>query len=181
MKKIVLITSSTRVNGNSNAMANSFEKEAVKNGIEIIKIDSTKLNIGPCHGCETCFKTGKPCSYNDDFNKIANDIMSSDGIVISSPIYWYNFSAKIKSIIDKFYSFYIGDHLFTGKKCALIGCCESNNSETFTAMNYSFDETFKLLDADVVGKVLITGVYKEGDIKNTDGEIKAAKLVNKFI
>lgn len=181
MKKILLITGSSRKNGNSNAMADSFETSAIEKGLDVVRYDATKLNIGECHGCDTCFNTSKACTFNDDFNKIVDDIITADGIVISTPVYWYTFPAKVKAIIDKFYSLYVGKHMFTEKKCALITCCELETLDTFDGINFAFDKSFELMGAEVVGKVLITAVSAVGDIKHTDGEAQAAKLAELFV
>lgn len=38
-------------------------------------------NVDGCHACETCFKTGKACSFDDDFNAIAPAIMEADVVL----------------------------------------------------------------------------------------------------
>ena len=181
MKKIVLITGSPRRNSNTGAMADSFEAAVIAKGAEVERIDATKLNIGGCHACLACYKTGKPCAFDDDFNKIANSLIEADGIVIAAPVYWYSMPTKVKAIIDKFYCLYCGGHLFTGKKCALMSCCEDEHMETFAGINFCFEETFKLMEAEIVGKIELPGVAEAGDIKKTDGERRAAELAELFV
>lgn len=180
-KKIILITGSARKDSNSIAMADSFEVAAKEKGLEIKRIDATKLEIGVCHACNTCYSVGRACTFNDDFNKIADDLLNADGIVVACPIYWYTFPAKVKALIDKFYAFYMGGNMFTGKKCALISCCEEKEVENFDGINFAFDKSFELMGAQIVGKVEITGVNDAGAIKNTDGEVQAAKLSELFV
>ena len=82
-KKIVVLTGSARTNGNSAAMAEAFIAAARAKGHTVIRHDAALMNIGGCHGCETCYSTGKPCTFDDDFNSIAEDLLSADGIVFS--------------------------------------------------------------------------------------------------
>jgi len=180
-KKIILITGSARKDSNSVIMADSFAAAAKVKGFEISRIDATKLEIGVCHACNTCYSVGKACTFDDDFNKIADDLVNADGIVVACPVYWYTFPAKVKALIDKFYALYVGGHMFTGKKCALISCCEDKEMEAFDGINFAFDKTFTLMGAEIVGKVEITGVNDAGAIKNTDGEVQAAKLSELFV
>lgn len=168
-------------NGNSIAMADSFEVAAKEKGFEIRRIDATKLEIGVCHVYNTCSDKGKACTFDDDFNKIADDLINADGIVVACPVYWYTFPAKVKALIDKFYALYEGGHMFTGKKCALISCCADTEMEAFDGINFAFDKTFTLMGAEIVGKVEIAGVNEAGAIKNTDGEAQAAKLSERFV
>ena len=48
-KKIVVITSSFRKDGNSTALAEAFIEEAQKKGHSVKRFDAAYLNIGPCH------------------------------------------------------------------------------------------------------------------------------------
>lgn len=180
MKKIVLITGSPRKKGNSNCMANSFEKAALKKGMDVARFDATAMKINGCLACNQCYSKEQACYFDYDFDKIANELINADGIVISSPVYWYTFPAQIKAVIDKFYAIYSHGHTFEGKKCGLISCCEEENKNTFTGIEFAFDKTFELMKCENVGKVLIPGVVEVGDIEKTDGEKKAAALVELF-
>lgn len=179
-KKIVVITGSPREHGNSAAMADSFIKAAELKGYKITRVDAAKGNFGGCHACRACFKTGKACAYDDNFNKIAPAILEADGIVLVSPIYWFTFTAQIKGIIDKFFAFLIGGRDVSGKKCALISCCEDKDEKALDAVRIPYEKTAKLLKWESVGTVLVPGVLKEGDIDQTDGCKRAAELAERF-
>lgn len=69
--KIVVITGSPRKKGNSFAMTDAFIKEAETCGHTVQRFDAAFLKIGGCHACQTCYKTGKACTFDDDFNLIA--------------------------------------------------------------------------------------------------------------
>ena len=85
-KKIVVITGSPRKNGNSFAMTDAFIKAAEAKGHIVTRFDATMMKIGGCHACETCFKTGKACSFDDDFNLIAPAILQAHAIVFTMPV-----------------------------------------------------------------------------------------------
>ena len=61
-KKILVLTGSARKGGNSNRMAQAFADAAAAKGNEVKVIDTTKLKLNFCHACQTCYKSGKPCS-----------------------------------------------------------------------------------------------------------------------
>ena len=123
-KKIVVITGSPRKQGNSFAMTDAFIKAAEAKGHSVVRFDTSFMNIGFCHACETCYKTGKACSFDDDFNIIAPAILDADAVVFSMPVYWYSIPAQIKGVIDKLFSLVVGGKDIAGKECALITCCE---------------------------------------------------------
>ena len=85
-KKIIVITGSPRKNGNSFAMTDAFIKEAEKKGHSVTRFDAAAMNVGGCHACETCYKTGKACSFDDDFNVIAPAVLEADVVVFSMPV-----------------------------------------------------------------------------------------------
>lgn len=62
-KKVVVITGSPRLNGNSFAMTEAFIKEAEKKGHTVTRFDAAFKKIGGCRACETCFSTGKACTF----------------------------------------------------------------------------------------------------------------------
>jgi multimeric flavodoxin WrbA len=123
-KKILVLTGSARKGGNSNRMAQAFAEAAAANGNEVKVIDTAGLKLNFCHGCETCYKTGKPCSFDDDFNTIAPAILEADVVVFSTPVYWYTIPAQIKCVIDRMFCFVIGGKDIAGKGYAVITCCE---------------------------------------------------------
>ncbi len=180
-KKILVLTGSARKGGNSNRMARAFAEAAKAKGNEVKIIDTAGLKLNFCHACETCYKTGKPCSFDDDFNTIADDILAADALVFSCPVYWYSVPSQIKAVIDKMFSFVIGEKAeFFGKECALITCCEENDMAILDGVRIPFERTAALNRWTVVGEVLVPGVFSVGDIDRTDGIAQAAALAEKF-
>ena len=179
-KKIVVITGSPRKKGNSFAMTEAFVKAAEKKGHTVTRFDIAAMNVGGCRACETCFKTGKPCSFDDDFNSIAPVILEADAVVFATPVYWYSIPAQIKGVIDKLFSFCVAGKDIEGKECALITCCEENDLSVMDGVRIPVERSAALLKWNMVGEVLIPGVLNAGDIEKTDGCKQAAALVEKI-
>ena len=177
-KKIVVITGSPRKNGNSFAMTNAFIEAAEKKGHKVTRFDAPLTSVGGCHACETCYKTGKACSFDDDFNKIAPSILEADAVVFTTPVYWYSFPAQIKGVIDRLFSFCVAGKDVANKECALITCCEEHDMSVMDGVRIPYERTAALLKWKSVGEVLIPGVLNAGDIDKTDGCKKAAALAN---
>ena len=178
--KIVVITGSPRKRGNSFAMTDAFIQEAEKRGHTIRRFDAAFLKIGGCHACMTCYKTGKACSFDDDFNDIAPAVLEADAVVFTMPVYWYSIPAQIKGAIDRLFSLVVGGKEVAGKKCALIACCEEEDTTVLDGVRIPMERTAALLQWEMVGKVLIPGALNEGDIADTDGCRQAAALADKF-
>lgn len=179
-KKIVVITGSPRKNGNSFAMTEAFVKEVEAKGHSVTRFDAAMKNAGGCHACETCFKTGKACSFDDDFNTIAPAILEADAVVFTMPVYWYSIPAQIKGVIDKMFSFCVAGKEIAGKECALITCCEEDDMSVMDGVRIPIERSAAVLKWKMVGEVLIPGVLNAGDIEKTDGCKQAADLADKF-
>ena len=179
-KKIVVITGSPRRNGNSFAMTDAFIQAARANGHEVTRFDAAMKSVGGCRACETCFKSGKACSFDDDFNTIAPAILEADAVVFTMPVYWYSIPAQLKGVIDKLFSFVVGGKDISGKECAMIVCCEEEDLSVMDGVRVPLERSAALMKWKMVGEVLIPGVLNAGDIDKTDGCKQAAALAGKF-
>ncbi len=177
-KKIVVITGSPRKNGNSFAMTGAFIQAAEAKGHTVTRFDAAFKKVGGCHACETCFSTGKACTFDDDFNEIAPAILEADAIVFTMPVYWYSIPAQIKAVIDRIYSLVVGGKDISGKECGLITCCEEDDLAVMDGVRVPMERTCALNGWKMVGEVLVPGVLNVGDIDKTDGCQKAAALAD---
>ena len=179
-KKIVVITGSPRKKGNSFVMTEAFIKAAEEKGHMVKRFDAAMMNVSGCHACETCFKTGKACSFDDDFNVIAPAIQEADAIVFSMPVYWYTIPSQIKAVIDKLFSFYHAEVDLSGKEYAIITCCEEDDKSVMDGIRIPIERSAALLKWKMVGAVMVPAVVNVGDIDKTDGCEQAAALADKF-
>ena len=177
-KKIVVITGSPRKKGNSFAMTDAFIRAAEAKGHTVTRFDAAMKKVGGCRACETCFSTGKACTFDDDFNTIAPAILEADVLVFTMPLYWYSIPAQIKGVIDRIYSLAVGGKDFTGKECALIACCEEEDPAMLDGIRVPMERMCALNKWTMVGEVLVPGVLKAGEIEKTDGCERAAALAD---
>ena len=111
MKKVLIISASIRSGSNSEALAHEFEKGAKEAGNAVEFVSLKDKNIAFCRGCFACQKLHK-CVINDDANAITDKICESDVIVWATPIYYYEMSGQMKTMIDRANSLYSRDFKF---------------------------------------------------------------------
>ena len=128
----------------------------------------------------TCYKTGRACSFNEEFDAVAASILSSDAVVFTMPVYWYSIPAQIKGVIDCLFSLVVGGKQVAGKRWGLIACCEEEDRTVLDGVRIPMERTAALLKWDLAGEVLVPGVLNEGDINKTDGCSEAAALAHKL-
>lgn len=179
-KKIVVITGSPRKNGNSFAMTDAFIKAAEKKGHTVTRFDAAMKKLYGCSACETCYSTGKACTFDDDFNVLAPHILEADVIVFTMPVYWYSIPAQIKCVIDRLFSMVVGGKDISCKECALIACCEEEDITVLDGVRIPIERSAALNKWTMAGEVLVTGVLNPGDIDKTDGCKQAEELADKI-
>lgn len=98
--KVLVISASPRIGGNSDALCDQFIDGARESGHETEKINITNKKIKPCFGCYACRNTSI-CVQKDDMAKILEKLVSADIIVLATPVYFYSMNAQMKMFIDR--------------------------------------------------------------------------------
>ena len=109
--KVVVISTSLRTNSNSDALANEFIHGAQDAGHNVEKISLTGKNIQFCKGCLACQKLGR-CVIKDDVNDIMAKVLDADVVVWATPIYYYEMSGQMKTLIDRMNAMYSQEYKF---------------------------------------------------------------------
>ena len=64
-------------------------------------INAIDKHIEYCRGCFTCMHNGGCCVIDDDMRGILAEILESDLLIFSFPLYCYGMPAPLKAIIDR--------------------------------------------------------------------------------
>ncbi len=99
--RILAILGSPRRGGNSDTLALEFLRGATSKGTKPKIIIPTDLGISPCDGANQCFADGR-CVIRDGMNEIYEDVLSSNYLVIATPVYFMGPPGSLKSFIDRF-------------------------------------------------------------------------------
>ena len=110
-KKILIISTSLRPNANSEILAHETEKGAKDSGHEVEFVTLKDKTIKFCKGCLACQKLGK-CVIDDDANEITNKMKNADVIIWATPVYYYEMSGQMKTLIDRANSLFATGHEF---------------------------------------------------------------------
>ena len=111
MKRIIVISTSLRHGSNSDMLADHFIDGAKSAGNDVEKISLVGKNIQFCKGCMACQKMGR-CTIKDDVNDIMAKVLQADVVVWATPIYYYEMSGQMKTLIDRMNAMYALDYKF---------------------------------------------------------------------
>ncbi|HWQ46827.1 MAG TPA: flavodoxin family protein [Longilinea sp.] len=178
-RKVVILKGSPRPKGNSAFLADTVAKAAQEAGAEVTSFYLHGMNIHPCNHCDACQKRKTICVVPDDMREIFPKLIEADAIVLASPIYWFTFTAQLKTCIDRWYSLQgePGDKL-KGKEVGILITYGDSDPYTSGAINafHTFESMFCYLRCKMVGMVYGTAM-DIGDIEKQPALLtRAAQL-----
>ena len=110
-KKVLIISTSPRKGSNSEALAEAFAKGAAQSGNEVEQVSLRDKDIRFCRGCFACQKTRR-CVIRDDADLIEQKMEKADVLVFATPIYYYEMSGQMKTMLDRGNPLYTTDYAF---------------------------------------------------------------------
>lgn len=111
MKKVIVISTSLRKSSNSECLARAFEKGAKAAGHEVDWVDLVGKQIKFCMGCLACQHT-KTCVLRDDAAAIADKVKNADVLAFATPVYYYEMSGQMKTLLDRMNPIYFCEPQF---------------------------------------------------------------------
>lgn len=177
-KKVLILSSSPRRNGNSDTLSNEFMRGATEAGNQVEKIFLKDKRINYCTGCSVCSMYQKPCPQNDDAAEIVEKMIQADVIVMATPVYFYSMSAQMKTMIDRCCARYLEikdkDFYF------IVSAAEEDRA----LMERTIDGFRGFLDClenvRECGTVYGTGAWKMGEIKDKAAMQEAYEMGRKI-
>lgn len=179
MKKIVIISTSLRKGSNSEVLASEVERGAKEAGHEVEFISLKDKEIKFCKGCLACQKTGR-CVINDDVNDILDKVMKADVIVWATPVYYYEMSGQMKTLIDRLNALYELDYKF--REVYLITTSADNSEGVIDTVLSGLKGWLACLDkAKLCGYLDGGGVNDSGEVWNNAALTEQAYNMGKNI
>ena len=111
MSRVLVITTSLRARSNSDRLAERLIRGASEAGHEVGHISLKDKTIGFCRGCFACQETQR-CIIRDDAVEIAERVKEADTLVFVTPIYYYEMSGQMKTLLDRLNPLFPSDYRF---------------------------------------------------------------------
>ena len=111
-KRVLVISTSLRGDSNSDLLAQQFAQGARQAGHEVEVISLAGKDIRFCKGCLACQTTGR-CVIRDDADVIVQEkMLHADVLVFATPIYYYEMSGQMKTLLDRANALFAADCAF---------------------------------------------------------------------
>ena len=164
--KVIGISGSPRIGGNSEILLDQVLKGAKDNGADISKYILDNMDIAPCHACEECAK-GIDCKNNDECNELLDEVLACDAIVFASPIYYGQMSAQGKLFTDRFFSISKNENKsFEGTKAILVFAHGAPTGAYEQYIELTKASPFSYTGFDVKDVIVAGDIHDVGEVKN---------------
>ena len=112
MKKILIVSASLRKNSNSEALAMAFAEGAKAAGHEVDFVSLRGKTVNFCRGCFVCQEKLR-CVIHDDADEICRKALTANVLVFATPVYYYEMSGQLKTLLDRLNPLFPSDYAFT--------------------------------------------------------------------
>ncbi|MCP4542846.1 MAG: flavodoxin family protein [Chloroflexi bacterium] len=170
-KRVLGIVGSPRRGGNTEILVDEVLRGAKEAGAQVEKVILSKLEIGPCRGCDACKKVGK-CTQQDDMHALLEQMEHSQVWVLGTPVYWWGATAQFKAFLDRWYG--VQDRtMFVGRRTILIIPLEDTENTARHTVGM-FQDVLNYLKMEHLFTVVAPGVLDRGAVREHPGILAAA-------
>ncbi|MBN2333355.1 MAG: flavodoxin family protein [Deltaproteobacteria bacterium] len=172
MKKIGVLYGSPRRQGNTARLTGQAVRGARDSGAEVVEFVLRDLKISPCLEIYGCRQNGR-CVIKDDFQTVVDELESCQGIILSSPIFFYAVSGHTKAFMDRFQSRWVKKYWLdkvpfnqpgNWKKGLFIAAGATRGRQLFTGAALTVRYFFDALDTELWRSLLYRGLDGADDV-----------------
>ena len=172
MAQILAVYGSPRRQGNTATLLKRAVSGAVDAGAQVNEINLRDLKMSPCLEIYGCKKEGK-CVIKDDFHQVIDQILSAQGLMLASPIFFYTVSAHTKILMDRCQSLWVKKYWIDKvpygqwkpiRKGLFISAGATKGKKLFDGTLLTVKYFFDVLDMELWRSILYRSLDFEDDI-----------------
>ena len=180
---VLVFLGSPRKKGNSEVLTAAFLEGVRHEGGVPETIRLCDLTIAPCISCGGCDKTGK-CVVEDDMIPLLKKIISTDKVILASPIYFYGITAQAKAFVDRTQALWNRKRLMQrsgewvdnpDRRGFFISVAATKGSKIFEGALLTMRYAYDAMGMDYAGAFLATGPDKRGDMARYEQKLSEAR------
>jgi len=172
MTDILAIYGSPRRKGNTSLLLQEAIAGAREAGGKVEEVILRDLKMSPCLEIYGCKETGR-CVIKDDFQALYDQILTCQGLILASPIFFYNVSAHTKILMDRCQSLWVKRYWIEktpfgkrdfARKGLFISVGATRGKRLFEGTLLTVKYFFDAVDAELWKSLLYRGLDFEGDV-----------------
>ena len=180
------ISTSPRINGNSDILLREALSGAESAGAKTEYIHLSDYDISPCIECNACYSRGN-CRIQDDFQQLLKKILDADRLIFATPIFFMSVCAQAKMLIDRSqclwaYKYVLNKQLFSherDRRAMVIAVGGSKSKKQFESIRLTMKFYFDVLDINYSSNLFISKVDNIGEIQKHPAALQEAFRLGK--
>lgn len=175
--RLLAIVGSPRPAGNTDYLVDEALAEASKLGAEVEKIVLSQYKVAPCLGHDDCASFDH-CFQQDDTGWILDRFCKAAGVILATPVYYYNVSAQMKAFMDRNYFLYTHKRTCQAKTVGIMVVAEAEGIEdTLHTLKRFIGESFSVKESRTF---TVCGLASRlGEAKDNLSLVKEAKRLGR--
>ena len=170
--KVLGISTSPRINGNSDLLLLRALAGAESAGARAEYIRLSEYNIGPCTECNLCYKTGR-CIIEDEYQQVMEKLLDSDRLIFATPIFFMAVCSQAKMLIDRGQCLWMHKHVLKkelfnperDRRAMVVAVGGSRGIKQFDCIRRTMKSYFDVLWMNYVAGLYVNQVDERGDIE----------------
>ncbi|QYA13188.1 flavodoxin family protein [Rhizobium sp. AB2/73] len=176
-RKLLILVGSPRRDGNTVTLAQAVQRGAEATGAQVALRILDDYVSSFLRDCRTCRQQSGECTIPDRYRALFfEDFLSSDSVVLCSPIYWYGLSGQAKSFLDRSFCYYAASYpgskevltSMSGKRIGLVLASEETYPGAALGIIHQIQEFARYTHSKFIGVVRGVG-NSRGDVRNDPG------------
>ena len=172
MPKLTAIYGSPRRKGNTATLLKQAVSGAADAGALVKEVVLRDVKMSRCLEIYGWKPSGR-CAINDEFNRVADQIKASDGLMLASPVFFYAVTAHTKILMDRCQSLWVKKYWVEQKpfgpqayhkKGLFISAGATHGRKLFDGAMMSIRYFFDVLDMELWRALLYRGLDFEKDV-----------------
>jgi multimeric flavodoxin WrbA len=184
--KVLGISASPRLKGNSDLLLRQALAGAESAGADIEYIRLSDYKIAPCIECNSCYTTGT-CTIQDDYQQLLAKMLDTGRLIFATPIFFMAVCAQAKTFIDRCQclwaqKYVLKKELITpvrDRRAMVIAVGGSKSKKQFGSIRLTMSSFFDALQMHYVSNLFINKVNALGEIEKHPSALKEAFRLGK--
>ena len=184
--KVLGISTSPRLEGNSDLLLRQALAGAESKDAETEYIRLCDLNIAPCTECNFCYDSGK-CKIDDDYQTLSSKMLEADRLIFATPIFFMTVCAQAKILIDRCqclwaHKFVLKQPLITAgrdRRAMVIAVGATKGTKMFDGIRLTMKYYLDVLEMHYTANLFVNQVDAPGEIKKHPSAMNEAFRLGK--
>jgi multimeric flavodoxin WrbA len=179
--KVLGISTSPRIKGNSDLLLRQALSGAESAGASTEYVRLLDYNISPCIECNACYTTGI-CTVQDDYQQLLKKMLETDRLIFATPIFFMTVCAQAKMLIDRCQCLWARKYVLkkelitTGhdRRAMVIAVGGSKSKKQFECIRLTMKTYFDSLQVHYAANLFVNKIDALGEIEKHPTAMKEA-------